>query len=300
VVQTPTLEIKNLQTQQYQPMSTQQHIDYQRIEQAIRFIEDNFQRQPSLKEIAEEVNLSEFHFDRMFTKWAGTSPQRFMRFLSKEYAKNVLAQTKDLLDTTVQMGFSSSSRLHDLFVTFEAITPAEYKRKGEGLTISYGTHETPFGYAFIAITTRGILALTFLSVDESIDELVSLKNTFPKAEFIENQEDTSIFINQIFVESDSKNPLTLLVRGTNFQIKVWEALLKIPSGKLACYEDIAKLIDKPTAQRAVGTAIGSNHIAYLIPCHRVIQKIGTTGNYRWGEYRKKAILGWEGSRASED
>jgi AraC family transcriptional regulator, regulatory protein of adaptative response / methylated-DNA-[protein]-cysteine methyltransferase len=280
-------------------MSIQQHIDYQRIEQAIRFIEDNFQRQPSLKEIAEEVNLSEFHFDRMFTKWAGTSPQRFMRFLSKEYAKDVLTQTKDLLDTTVQMGLSSSSRLHDLFVTFEAITPAEFKRKGEGLTILYGTHETPFGNAFIAITTRGILALTFLSEGESVDELISLKNTFPKAEFIENQEDTLIFINQVFIESDNKIPLTLLVRGTNFQIKVWEALLKIPSGKLACYEDIAKLIEQPTAQRAVGTAIGSNHIAYLIPCHRVIQKVGTTGNYRWGEYRKKAILGWEGSRANE-
>ncbi len=280
-------------------MSIQQHIDYQRIEQAIRFIEDNFQRQPSLKEIAEEVNLSEFHFDRMFTKWAGTSPQRFMRFLSKEYAKDVLTQTKDLLDTTVQMGLSSSSRLHDLFVTFEAITPAEFKRKGEGLRISYGTHETPFGYAFIAVTTRGILELTFLSEHEAIDELISLKNTFPRAEFIENQEDTSVFINQIFVETDHKSPLTLLVRGTNFQIKVWEALLKIPSGKLACYEDIAKLIEQPTAQRAVGTAIGSNHIAYLIPCHRVIQKVGTTGNYRWGEYRKKAILGWESSRANE-
>jgi AraC family transcriptional regulator, regulatory protein of adaptative response / methylated-DNA-[protein]-cysteine methyltransferase len=277
-------------------MNVQQHIDYQRIEQAIQFIENNFQRQPALKEIAEAVNLSEFHFDRMFTKWAGTSPQRFMRFLSKEYAKNVLNETKDLLDTTVQMGFSSSSRLHDLFVTYEAMTPAEYKRKGEGLIISFGTHETPFGYAFIATTSRGILELTFLQNEESIDELIRLKNEFSKAEFIENQEDTSIFINQIFVESDSQKPLMMLLRGTNFQIKVWEALLKIPSGKLACYEDIARLIDKPTAQRAVGTAIGSNHIAYLIPCHRVIQKVGTTGNYRWGEYRKKAILGWEGAK----
>ncbi len=277
-------------------MSTQQHIDYQRIEQAIQFIENNFQRQPTLKEIAEAVNLSEFHFDRMFTKWAGTSPQRFMRFLSKEYAKNVLNETKDLLDTTVEMGFSSSSRLHDLFVTYEAMTPAEYKRKGEGLTIQYGTHETPFGYAFIATTSRGILELTFLSNEKFVDELVRLKNEFKNAEFIESQEVTSIFIGQIFAESADKKPLTMLLRGTNFQIKVWEALLKIPSGRLACYEDIAKLIDKPTAQRAVGSAIGANNIAYLIPCHRVIQKVGTTGNYRWGEYRKKAILGWEGAK----
>ena len=277
-------------------MSTQQHIDYQRIEQAIQFIEHNFQRQPALKEIAEAVNLSEFHFDRMFTKWAGTSPQRFMRFLSKEYAKDVLNETKDLLDTTVEMGFSSSSRLHDLFVTYEAMTPAEYKRKGEGLTVQYGSHETPFGFAFIATTSRGILELTFLSDCDSDDELIRLKNEFPKAEFVENQDVTSIFISQVFTESDGKKPLTMLLRGTNFQIKVWEALLKIPSGRLACYEDIAKLIDKPTAQRAVGTAIGANNIAYLIPCHRVIQKVGTTGNYRWGAYRKKAILGWEGAK----
>lgn len=277
-------------------MSTQQHIDYQRIEQAIQFIEHNFQRQPALKEIAEAVNLSEFHFDRMFTKWAGTSPQRFMRFLSKEYAKTVLNKTKDLLDTTVEMGFSSSSRLHDLFVTYEAMTPAEYKRKGEGLTIQYGTHETPFGYAFIATTSRGILELTFLSEEQSIYELIRLKNEFPKAEFVENQDITSIFISQIFVESIGKKPLMMLLRGTNFQIKVWEALLKIPSGRMACYEDVAKLINKPTAQRAVGSAIGANNIAYLIPCHRVIQKVGTTGNYRWGAYRKKAILGWEGAK----
>jgi AraC family transcriptional regulator of adaptative response/methylated-DNA-[protein]-cysteine methyltransferase len=278
-------------------MNTQQNIDYQRIEQAIQFIEQNFQRQPSLKEIAENVNLSEYHFDRMFTKWAGTSPQRFMRFLTKEYAKEVLTETKDLLDTTVMMGLSSSSRLHDLFVTYEAMTPAEYKRKGEGLKITYGTHETPFGLAFIATTARGILELTFLSDTESIEEIIRLKNEFPKADFVENQEETVKYVNQIFVEKSDAKSINLLLRGTNFQIKVWEALLKIPSGRLACYEDIAQLIDNPTAQRAVGTAIGANHIAYLIPCHRVIQKVGTTGNYRWGQYRKKAILGWEGARS---
>ena len=278
---------------------TQQNIDYQRIEQAIRYIEQNFQRQPTLKEIAEEVNLSEFHFDRMFTKWAGTSPQRFMRFLTKEYAKNILKETKDLLDTTVLMGFSSSSRLHDLFVTFEAMTPTEYKRQGEGLTIFYGIHETNFGFSFIATTSRGILELTFLPDNQMIDELIRLKNEFFKADFEENQEVTAAFINQIFSQENHQNkkPINLLLRGTNFQIKVWEALLKIPSGRVACYEDIANLIEKPTAQRAVGTAIGSNHIAFLIPCHRVIQKIGTTGNYRWGQHRKKVILGWEAAQS---
>jgi AraC family transcriptional regulator, regulatory protein of adaptative response / methylated-DNA-[protein]-cysteine methyltransferase len=276
----------------------QQHIDYQRIEQAIRYIEQNFQRQPTLKEIAEEVSLSEFHFDRMFTKWAGTSPQRFMRFLTKEYAKNVLNETKDLLDTTVLMGLSSSSRLHDLFVTYEAMTPAEYKKQGEGLTIFYGIHETVFGYTFIATTARGILELTFLPDNQLIDELIRLKSEFSKADFEENQDVTSEFINQIFSTENHQNskPINLLLRGTNFQIKVWEALLKIPAGRVACYEDVANLIEKPTAQRAVGSAIGTNNIAYLIPCHRVIQKIGTTGNYRWGEYRKKAMLGWEASK----
>ena len=213
---------------------TQQNIDYQRIEQAIRYIEQNFQRQPTLKEIAEEVNLSEFHFDRMFTKWAGTSPQRFMRFLTKEYAKNVLNETKDLLDTTVLMGLSSSSRLHDLFVTYEAMTPAEYKKQGEGLTIFYGIHETNFGFAFIATTARGILELTFLSENQIIDELIRLKNEFSKADFEENQEATLVFIEQIFSEENhqKKKPINLLLRGTNFQIKVWEALLKIPSGRV--------------------------------------------------------------------
>lgn len=280
-------------------MMTQQTIDYHRIEQAIRYIEQNFQRQPTLKEIAEEVNLSEFHFDRMFTKWAGTSPQRFMRFLTKEYAKNVLNETKNLLDTTILVGLSSSSRLHDLFVTYEAMTPAEYKRQGEGLTIFYGIHETNFGFAFIATTARGILELTFLSENQMINELLRLKNELFRADFQENQQSTSVFIQQIFSKENNQNqkPINLLLRGTNFQIKVWEALLKIPSGRVACYEDIANLIEKPTAQRAVGTAIGANHIAFLIPCHRVIQKIGTTGNYRWGEYRKKVILGWEAAQS---
>jgi len=151
--------------------------------------------------------------------------------------------------------------------------------------------------AFIATTARGILELTFLSDTESIEEIIRLKNEFPKADFVENQEETVKYVNQIFVEKSDAKSINLLLRGTNFQIKVWEALLKIPSGRLACYEDIAQLIDNPTAQRAVGTAIGANHIAYLIPCHRVIQKVGTTGNYRWGQYRKKAILGWEGARS---
>jgi AraC family transcriptional regulator, regulatory protein of adaptative response / methylated-DNA-[protein]-cysteine methyltransferase len=277
-------------------IENQEQIDYRRIEKAIEFIENNFQNQPSLKEIANSVNISEFHFDRMFSRWAGTSPQRFMRFLTKEYAKNLLKKSDNLQDVTFESGLSSSGRLHDLFVTYEAMTPGEYKRKGVGLTINYGTHETPFGDAFIATTERGILSIAFLTDGNGIDELIHLKNEFPNAQVVGNQQVTKYFIEQVFEKQHDKKALPLLLRGTNFQIKVWEALLKVPSGRVACYEDIAKMIDKPTAQRAVGTAIGSNHLAYIIPCHRVIQKVGTTGNYRWGTTRKKAMLAWEASQ----
>jgi AraC family transcriptional regulator, regulatory protein of adaptative response / methylated-DNA-[protein]-cysteine methyltransferase len=281
-------------------MEIQQQIDYKRIEKAIEFIENNFQNQPSLKEIADSVNISEFHFDRMFSRWAGTSPQRFMRFLTKEYAKNLLEKSENLQDVTFESGLSSSGRLHDLFVTYEAMTPGEYKRKGEGLTINYGTHETPFGDAFIATTERGILSIAFLTDGNGIDELILLKNEFLNAQIVDNQEVTKTICQKIFSQllspSGEGAGVRLLLRGTNFQIKVWEALLKIPSGRVACYEDIAKIIEKPTAQRAVGSAIGSNHLAYIIPCHRVIQKVGTTGNYRWGTTRKKAMLAWEAAQ----
>jgi AraC family transcriptional regulator, regulatory protein of adaptative response / methylated-DNA-[protein]-cysteine methyltransferase len=274
----------------------QQEIDYLRIEKAIYFIEQNMKNQPSIKQIADYVNLSEFHFERMFTKWAGTSPQRFMRFLTKEYAKNLLTKSEDILQTTMDLGLSSTSRLHDLFVTFEAMSPGEYKKKGLGLTINYGFHETPFGTCALFLTKKGILEMSFIEIGTEIDEIIRLKNEFPEAEFIENEASTAEIIVQIFENSANEKPIHLLLRGTNFQIKVWEALLKLQVGQLACYEDIATEIGQITAQRAVGSAIGANHIAYLIPCHRVIQKVGTSGNYRWGSVRKRAMIGWEASK----
>lgn len=276
----------------------QQEIDYSRIEKAIYFIEQNIKNQPSIKQMAEYVNLSEFHFERMFTKWAGTSPQRFMRFLTKEYAKNLLTKTEDILQTTMDLGLSSTSRLHDLFVTFEAMSPGEYKKKGLGLTINYGFHETPFGTCALFLTEKGILEMSFIDNAAEIDEIIRLKNEFPEAEFIKNEAITAEIIVQIFENSANEKPIHLLLRGTNFQIKVWEALLKINTGQLACYEDIATEIGQITAQRAVGSAIGANHIAYIIPCHRVIQKVGTSGNYRWGSVRKRAMIGWEASKVS--
>ncbi len=275
-------------------IDNQEIIDYRRIEKAILFIEKNFQTQPSLKAIADHVALSEFHFNRLFTKWAGTSPQRFMRFLTKEFAKEKLAESANLLEATFESGLSSSSRLHDLFVSYEAMTPAEFKAKGARMTIHYGIHETPFGECLIAITERGITDFRFVENEDKDLIIRELQQDFEKAKLIFDNNFTKPFIKQIFYETTSSNePITLLIRGTNFQIKVWEALLKIPFGQMVSYETIANAIGKPTAQRAVGTAIGSNRLGYIIPCHRVLQKVGGIGGYRWGITRKKAILGWE-------
>lgn len=280
-------------------IDNQEIIDYRRIEKAIQFIEENFQTQPSLKEIADHVALSEFHFNRLFSKWAGTSPQRFMRFLTKEFAKEKLVESSNLLEATFESGLSSSSRLHDLFVTYEAMTPAEFKSKGAGLTIHYGIHESPFGDCLIAITERGITDFRFFENENKGLIIKELQQDFEKAKLIFDNNFTKPFIEQIFYETQNANqPITLLMRGTNFQIKVWEALLKIPFGQMVSYETIANAIGKPTAQRAVGTAIGSNRLGYIIPCHRVLQKVGGIGGYRWGITRKKAILGWEMGRVT--
>ncbi|HEV7349416.1 methylated-DNA--[protein]-cysteine S-methyltransferase [Telluribacter sp.] len=268
-------------------------LDYQRIEKSIRYIGEHYKRQPSLREIAEHVALSEYHFQRLFTRWAGTSPQRFMRYLTKEFAKEQLAASANLLETTHEVGLSSPSRLHDLFVTYEAMTPAEFRALGEGVTIRYGVHETPFGECFIAVTERGITDLRFLSEADTAEAvLAQVQAEWPHARSTYDAAATHPYIHQLFF-AKSATPLPLLLRGTNFQIKVWEALLRIPSGRLVSYDDVARYIGQPTASRAVGTAIGSNRIAYLIPCHRVLQKVGGLGGYRWGTARKQAILGWE-------
>lgn len=276
-------------------------IDYGRIEKAITFIEQNFIRQPSLKEIADAVHLSEFHFERMFSRWAGTTPQRFLRYLTKEYARQLLEQAKDVTDVSYQVGLSGTGRLHDLFVTYEAMSPGEYKQRGSGLQIFYGFHPTPFGECLIALTSRGVCSLTFQAADEGALALAGLKASWPEAIFSENQTLTKNVVEQIFApaSTDSSKPIHLLLKGTNFQIKVWEALLKIPAGSAASYETIAWTIGNPKAVRAVGTACGSNQIGYLIPCHRVLQKAGNMGGYRWGTFRKKALLAWEAAQLSQ-
>ena len=273
--------------------------DYDRIEEAIRFLEQSFDQQPSLSEIAEHTGLSEFHFQRLFSRWVGISPKRFLQFLTKEYAKKMLLDSKNVLDTTFDSGLSSPGRLYDLFVACEALTPGEYKRKGEGLTIIHGFHPTPFGECLLAVTERGICGLKFVK-DENRDHLVRwLQKQWPKSDLVSDPNHVKPFIQKIFdFSADHKpGPLYLYVQGTNFQIKVWEALLRIPLGKAVTYEDVARHIGLPKASRAVGNAVGKNPIPFLIPCHRVIRKLGEFGNYGEGPARKKAILGWEAARS---
>lgn len=264
--------------------------DYRLIEQAIRFIESNATRQPELEEVAAAVGMSEFHFQRTFTRWAGISPKRFLQFLTKEHAKELLAESENLLDTTHQIGLSSLGRLHDLFVTTEAVTPGEYKTRGAGVTIRYGIHPTPFGKCLIATTDRGICHLGFVQTSEgdAVDNLVA---DWKEAKMIEDVRATAPLVAPIFdLNWRGKEALRLHLRGTNFQIKVWEALLQIPAGTVTTYGQIATRIGQPSALRAVGTAVGHNPIAVLIPCHRVLRKDGDFGNYRYGSARKKALL----------
>ena len=268
--------------------------DYLRIEQAITYLENHYKDQPGLEEVAANIGLSEFHFQRVFTRWAGVSPKRFLQFLTKEGAKDLLNRSENLLDTTHQVGLSSLGRLHDLFVTTEAVTPGEYKSRGEGVTIRYGIHLTPFGKCLIGLTERGICHLGFVQTSEgdAIDNLVS---DWKEASMIEDYRATAALVEPIFdLRYNTRiKPLTLHLRGTNFQLKVWEALLAIPAGSVTTYEGIASRIGKPAATRAVGTAVGNNPIAVLIPCHRVIRKVGEFGNYRYGALRKKALLARE-------
>ena len=275
---------------------SQAELDYARVEQAIAFIAAHFTEQPSLAAIAAHVHLSPFHFNRLFVRWAGTSPQRFLRFLTKEYAKQLLTSSADVLTATYQAGLSSTSRLHDLLVTYEALTPAEYRARAAGLVISYGFHPTPFGECLLSLTGRGICGLSFQPPAARALALADLRAAWPRAHFLEAPDKTAAVAGQLFASAaDPGQPLHLLVKGTNFQVKVWEAMLRIPAGQVVSYKAVAESIGQPGASQAVGGAVGANPIGYLIPCHRVIQQHGGLGGYRWGENRKHALLGWEAS-----
>lgn len=276
--------------------------DYKLVEKAMKYIEMNYKVQPSLEEIAESVNLSKYHFQRIFTRWAGISPTKFLQYITINHAKKLLSESRTTLDVTNKIGLSSTSRLYDLFVSFEAITPGEYKKNGKGLEITYGSHYTQFGECLIALTDRGICALNFID-DNKVAAISELKKQWNLSNFIEDNGKAKEVIEEIFNSEPARNDskkYKLLLKGTNFQIKVWEALNNISFGSLVSYKDIAVMIGKPTSARAVGNAVAINPIAYVLPCHRVIREIGVINNYRWGNTRKKLIIGWEATKINED
>ncbi len=270
--------------------------DYQRIEKAILFLEKNVQHRPDLKEIAKSVNLSEYHFQRLFRRWAGISPKRFLQALTLERAKEALKNSGSLLDVTYEAGLSSPGRLHELFVNMEAVTPDEFRKQGASLKIRYGFHPSPFGECLVAVTDRGISNLAFVPQGNRSKIIRELKEQWNRAEVLEDPSASKPYADRIFNATKSADPLTLYLKGTNFQIKVWQALLSIPHGAVTSYEDIARRIGNANAVRAVANAVAHNPVAYLIPCHRVIRKTGAVGEYRWGSARKKALLAWEAGR----
>jgi AraC family transcriptional regulator of adaptative response/methylated-DNA-[protein]-cysteine methyltransferase len=280
-----------------EPLS-QAAMDYQRIERALRFLNGNYLHRPTLDEIAAHVHLSPFHFERLFQRWAGTSPKRFLQFLTKEHAKALLRDSKSVLDAAYESGLSGTGRLHDLFVSCEALTPGEYKLGGNGVTIAHGFHPTPFGECLLAKTKRGICALRFQSASSKLAALQELRDEWPAAEFTNDDHETGEICRRIFSRPIGRggSPFHLHLRGTNFQLKVWQALLTIPPGRLTNYGNLAAKIGAPRASRAVGSAVGRNPIAWLIPCHRAIRSLGVIGDYRWGRERKQAIIGWETAR----
>lgn len=275
-------------------METQENINYHRIEQAIHYLVKNHMIQPTLNELAEHVNLSPSHFQRMFVEWAGTTPKKFLKYISIQHAKQLLAreETETLFNTTHELGLSSTSRLHDMFVTIEGMSPAEYKNGGKNLVISYAFYDSPFGPIIVASTDKGICHLAFYTNGEIAEHELRLR--FPLATYHQEEDEFQHNAIDIFKRHGHSLPqIKLHLQGTEFQLKVWEALLKIPQGALETYARIADSIGSPKAYRAVGTAIGSNPIAFLIPCHRVIQGSGALGGYRWGNARKIALIGWE-------
>lgn len=284
--------------------------DYERIENAIRFIRENHINQPELAAIAAQVSMSEFHFQRLFTRWVGVSPKKFLQYLTIQHAKAAIRKSRSLFEAALDSGLSGSSRLHDLFVNFEAMTPGEYKARGKDIEIAYGFYDSPFGEYLLAITHNGICGLSFVSGKNRLSSVNEIKDRWPQSVVYENREATKSYSESIreqftreqftreqFTQRGGNKP-RCFVKGTPFQIKVWQALLKIPYGTLVSYKDIAIMIGMPNSVRAAANAIAHNSIAFLIPCHRVINSSGAVSGYRWGGERKSALIGWEASHTA--
>jgi len=275
-------------------------INYYRIEKAISFLTDNFKEQPDLDEIARKVYMSPFHFQRLFTDWVGISPKKFVQYLTLDYLRNKISETENMIDAAQIAGLSSQSRVHDLFVSIEGVSPQQYKTAGMGLEIFYGYHASPFGMCFIAVSEKGVCGLSFIDEERRRNEFELFSQKWQFATLIHKPDYTQPYIRKIF-QSNTINPekLELLVQGTDFQIKVWEALLKIPFGSVSSYRQVAQMIGKPDAVRAVGSAAAKNSIMYLIPCHRIISANGTVGDFHLGKVRKQAMIGWELSKVQQ-
>ena len=275
-------------------MEKQTH-DYDLVKHTLAFISENWRDQPSLETLADQAGLSATHLQRLFTRWAGLSPKAFLQAVTLDHARELLRDSASILDASYELGLSGPGRLHDLFITHEGRSPGIYKAKGRGLNIQYGFHDCPFGRALILITSEGLAGLAFADHGQEKPALADMRSRWPEATYVENHQATAPFAKRIFESERWKpdQPLRVVFIGSDFEIRVWETLLRIPFGKASTYSDIAAHIGRPAAARAVGTAVGKNPISFVVPCHRVLGKSGGLCGYHWGLTRKRAILGWE-------
>jgi AraC family transcriptional regulator of adaptative response/methylated-DNA-[protein]-cysteine methyltransferase len=275
-------------------MEKQTH-DYDLVKHTLAFISENWRDQPSLETLADQAGLSPTHLQRLFTRWAGLSPKAFLQAVTLDHARGLLRDSASILDASYELGLSGPGRLHDLFVTHEGMSPGIYKAHGRGLNIQYGFHDCPFGRALILITSEGLAGLAFADHGKEKSVLADMTARWPEATYAENQQATAAYAKRIFESERWKpdQPLKIVFIGTDFEIRVWETILRIPFGKASTYSDIACHMGKPNAARAVGSAVGKNPISFVVPCHRVLEKSGGLGGYHWGLTRKRAILGWE-------
>ncbi|HEV7330166.1 MAG TPA: methylated-DNA--[protein]-cysteine S-methyltransferase [Flavisolibacter sp.] len=273
---------------------TQQFLNFQRIEKAIAYLQDNFREQPSLDDLAAKVHVSPFHFQKLFLDWVGLSPKKFLQYLTIDFLRSKIQETQNMMDAAELVGLSGQSRVHDLFVTIDGVTPQQFKSAGEGMVIRYGYHPTPYGMCFIAVAERGICRLHFIDEQAKRDEFELFSVQWHSAKLIHDPEYTKEFIQRLFDTNQySDEPIKLLLKGTNFQLKVWEGLLQIPYGSVASFGQFAKIIGESDNIRSVASAVGKNPIPFLIPCHRIITQCGCMGNYQFGRVRKRLMLGGE-------
>jgi AraC family transcriptional regulator of adaptative response/methylated-DNA-[protein]-cysteine methyltransferase len=275
--------------------------DYEVVRKTLAFIHENWREQPSLEAIAEEAQLSPTHLQRLFTRWAGLSPKAFLQAVTLDHARTLLRDSASILDTAYEVGLSGPGRLHDLFVTHEGMTPGFYKAGGKGLTLRFGFHDCPFGRALVMITDQGLAGLAFADDGQEKETLVDMQSRWPGAAYIEDWLQTKPYADRIFKPENWRKdqPLRVVFIGTDFEIRVWETLLRIPLGKRSTYSDVAAHIGRPKAARAVGAAVGRNPVSFVVPCHRVLGKSGSLCGYHWGLTRKRAILGWEAGKAAD-